>query len=232
MTYKNILPKALCLRLQEVYWNLFWKRQLNEQKRVLGFNQAKTLSGSERATLIEAILSNYPFETFLEVGCGMAQNFHILCKIVKDRKLVGVDLDQEKISQGLDLLRVRNFNNVELKQCSGADLKIFPNKSFDIVVSSACLLYLSAENIEFYLRELIRVAKKKIILLEQNTEGESVTGNLYAGKDGLPDYWLRNYFLLFSKIMDKKNISVKKVPHPIWTTEEWQRDAAIIEIDL
>lgn len=230
MTYKNVMPNIIWHFLKDTYWFLFWKDAEKEQKKVLGDKLANKLAGSERASLNEAILNNYPFDTFLEVGCGVAQNFHVLCKIIKEIKLIGVDCNSEIIKEGLQHLKVRGFNNVELLNNLEKDLTIFPDKSFDLVITAACLLFIPANNIEHFAKEIIRVAKKKIILLEQNTESEDDLGKLTANKDGLPDYWLRNYYLLFSKLLGKDSVSIRKVPIPLWTTEEWQRDASIIEI--
>lgn len=93
------------------------------------------------------ILIKYPFESILDVGC--------------DKKILKEYLPKHIKYQGID------FQDAE--EVKGCDLEKgipYPDNSFDVVVSLHTLEH--TENIHFLFKELIRVARKEVIIALPN----------------------------------------------------------------
>lgn len=228
---KKYIPNKLYNYLYHRLILNFWNNELR-LKQALGQNlEFSSFIGSERVLFNEAIINSLPFDSLLEIGSGVGQNFHILCKLIKNIQLYGVDIDSQRIEDGNYLLHEAGFTNVQLI-FDNRELKNFQNKQFEIITSIACLLYISDERIKDFIQQIIRITKRKIILLEQNNINENPLGKKYQSKDGLPDYWSRNYSKLFLEFFEEKQIKTTKVPNPLWTTENWQNEATLFEITL
>lgn len=90
-------------------------------------------------------------ETILDIGCGIGQTFVASGLAAKnDRRLIGVDIDQEALSYG-----VKNFDGICFIRSSAAELPLADN-SVDMVVSRVSLPY---TDIPVVLREIKRVLK-------------------------------------------------------------------------
>jgi ubiquinone/menaquinone biosynthesis C-methylase UbiE len=101
------------------------------------------------------------------------------------------------------------------------NLERFPDKSFDVVFTDAVLMYIGADKIGKVAKELQRVAKKAIILVEHHSKQESSLGRVKE------KYWLRDYAKLFQPLSHQ--ISTTKIPAEIWGGN-WGKLGYIIEV--
>jgi SAM-dependent methyltransferase len=232
---RSFLPRRLGNRIRRAAWHRYW--QAEYEREVAKFGTAvPELEGSERALLIESIIDQYPFQSLLEVGCAYGQNFTVLGDFLDGISLTGVDKDPVCVREGQRILREHNVENAQLHEGDVTALRAFTDRSFDVVVCSAVLLYIGPEAINSAASELCRVTKSKLILLEQHVPGANPNNDWKGIWEPRPErrdgYWLRDYASLFERHVSREKIKINHVEHPIWTAEQWRSFACVIEIDL
>lgn len=112
---------------------------------------------SYRNRVIQKISPYLTGETLLDAGCGDGGDDYLLQKFFK--KIEGIDIQENEnwksiLSEKLHF-RTGNVENLD-----------YPDNSFDIVIEKDMLHH--AENPEKAIKELCRVAKKRIIIMEAN----------------------------------------------------------------
>ena len=231
-----LLPSSFVERFLELHWETFWRHEQAEEERELQTTAKVPLRGSERPTFIEEIARCYPFTSALEVGCGYAQNFHILARQYPNCRFVGVDIDAERVQSGNALFEKKGMKNVTLVEGSVLDLSDFPDDCVDVVLCCALLLFVAPAEVEQAVSEMIRVAKRSIVILEQHRVDESQpkeVADLYAPRDtGRSAYYLRDYRALFERFLPSDQISEVPVSHSRWVIEQWDKYATVFRIDL
>ncbi|MFN8391011.1 MAG: class I SAM-dependent methyltransferase [Bdellovibrionota bacterium] len=228
MRLRPVLPRPIYQALRDGYWRRFWAEQLSLQRSELGDAAAQSLEDSERAMLAEAIAECYPFASLLEVGCSVGQLFHIIAPQYPNVIMTGIDPDAERIAAGTSILEENGIRNVTLQPGSTGELSVVADGSFDVVVTSASLLYVPPNEIEDALRGLIRVARRSVVLLEQHAEASS--GEL-TDAVGAP-YWIHNFRELVSRCSPNHRATFEKIKNPLWITEDWQKTGHVIVISL
>lgn len=233
MRLRKFLPAPLFLLLRNRFWRRFWKKQKARDEASLG-SALPELAGSERSFLIERICDYLPFSTALEVGCGYCQNFHIYAALLRPIPLFGVDKDAGRISDAAALLNQQGIDNVKLVCADAANLRGFSDGSFDLIYSCGLMLVLEPPEIQAVLKEMLRVAKRAVLLMEQHRgspeghnklEGEFFPGGVYG-----TGYRIWDFSALFAAVAPGKDVIISKVPNPIWTTEQWRASAHLIEV--
>jgi ubiquinone/menaquinone biosynthesis C-methylase UbiE len=145
----------------------------------------------------------------------------------------GVDIDAERINHGVRLLAAEGIENVRLQAADAAALSAFPTGSRDIVLSCALCLYVPPEQIEIVLREMLRVARQRVILMEQHRLANEAAADEFILRPGRSDgYWIRDYQAVLRNIDPTLSIEVSQIPAPRWPAEKWKSLAHLIEINL
>ena len=230
LVLRRVLPDFATRKLLQSYWSFFWRREEKSEELALERQSSSPVHGSERAVLIETIAACYPFTSLLEVGCGYGQNFHVLAKLFPRARFVGVDIDANRVSSGQALLESRGCSNARLVEGCAWELTEFPDNSSDVVISCALLLFIDSSTLDQTLREMLRIARRKVILLEQHTP--DLAEQQVARDTGLADYWLRDYRAALARCVAAEAISVVEVPNPRWEVEQWKDYAAVISVTL
>ena len=166
-----------------------------------------------RETLL-GLLDGLDFKSILEVGCGCGSNLSLIKKEYPDVRLAGIDINRSSIIKAKE-----NLKDVQLIVGDVNDLP-FKDKSFDVVLSDAVLMYISPEEIKKVKFEMLRVARKALILVEFHSEGLSSLGDTMFG------HWARNYKELFKDY----DVQLTKVRN--WTERNWQTVGYFITIKL
>ncbi|HQH26361.1 MAG TPA: class I SAM-dependent methyltransferase [Oligoflexia bacterium] len=235
MRLRPFLPQDVWQRMRDAYWRCYWRREEKAEARALSGAPRSRIAGSERAVLAEAIADSYPFSSLLEVGCAYGQNFYTCAAQFPHSRFTGVDLDAEKVKEGQALLLRRGLGNVVLEEGDAADLSRYAARSFDLVISCACLLFCGPAAVEHVLAEMIRVSAKKVLLLEQHEERTMQSGSLAGScreRAGGGTYWVWDYGALLKPLVGGEQISITKVPAPRWDMESWRSTGALIEVRL
>lgn len=205
----------------KTFWFLHWYFEELKEAKQLGFKSKIPIRGSERATLIETLLSSED-ETFLEVGFGYGQNLHILKEFIGPKNLYSLELNTERILVTKETLPDLTFSSGDITNLP------YKDQSIDVVFTSAVLLYLNTNRVSIALAEMMRVAKKRVIILEQECSGEDqeLTGGVVGGT-----YWVRNYQKLFSTMEGVSKITPIRISHPRWPIESWEAMGVVLEVE-
>lgn len=226
---RRFLPQSWSRLLLRSFWSSFWKRE-EKKHSVVGFPEA-SLSGSERATLTEAIAQCYPFTRALEIGCAFGQKFHILCPLFPSIQFVGIDTDKQSVEEGQDYLRSVGIENALLQVGAAEDLSTFESNSFDVVFSCACFLYLDDSQIRPALQEALRVARKKVMFLEQVAHQNPTSSFVFRSK-GHGGYWIHDLASLLENLVPREYIEQTPVPHPQFAAEQWMLLGTLTVVDV
>ncbi len=232
----SFLPDYIRLRLLSSYWASYWQKEYRKERVTLGVEDLPPIIGSERAVLIEQISNLYPFTSVLEVGSGHGQNFDILARLFPKVTFVGVDSNEERVNSSNQLFQHQNLSQVTFVQGEAGQLPEFLDRSADIVVSSAMMLFVAPDRVEQVVREMLRIARRAVFVLEQH-QVDLNNPSQYLGvrclKDtGISDYYLRDYFALFARFVPESAIHLIEVPNPRWPIEQWKQYAKVFRIDL
>jgi len=137
-----------------------------------------------RGELLNKIKELKP-ESVLEVGCGSGSNLALIQKKLPNVKISGIDINKTAIANA-----VKHLGNIQLV-VGNADSLPFKDNSFDVVITDATLLYISPEKIEKVRDELLRVAKRAIIMVEFQVDDFNGLGQIALR------HWARDYKKLF-----------------------------------
>ena len=236
MTLKPLLPERLWHPLRQRYWRHFWEREAQEEERSRGIPSTLPIAGSERAVLAEAIGDSFPFSTLLEFGCGYGQNFFTIAKQYPRAELVGFDINGQQVREGMNLLHTHGLRHVTLVEADAKNIERFSDNTFDLGICCGFMLYLGPDIIEQVCREMLRVCRRRILLMEQHVSGlpvaQEILGLQVRDEPRGFEYWIRDYEKLFAHVSPKSRTTATKVPYPRWIVERWQEDGHLITVDI
>lgn len=214
---KRILAKSLKTKFEKFYWRF---RHFVDKKWPKSYILPESLTHPHRKFLIEKITAYFPFENVLEIGCASGPNLYLLAKKFPNTKLYGVDISKEAIKIGEKWLQSQKIKNVFLSANSAENLKRFSDNSMDIIFTDATLIYVGPDKIAEVIKEMLRIAKKAIILNELHSN---------SPKSFYNDHWIHNYRLLFKKFIPEEKIKLTKIPENLWSGD-WSKYGHIIEV--
>lgn len=114
--------------------------------------------------------------SLMEIGCGSGPNLINIAKALPGRQLGGVDINPEAIT-----LCNQTFKGGHFRVGSAEDM-MMTDKSTDIILSDAFLIYVGPLKINKYLQEMKRVARNNVVLVEYHHKS----------------WWKRQWLRLFS----------------------------------
>lgn len=208
--YAKAVKKAVKKPQDENYWRA---RQKDDKERDWGYgkdNWVEDYSASvdhpHRATIVE-LLKTFEWAYLLEVGCSSGPNLKLIRDAFPDKALFGMDVNADSVMEAKKFLP----DNVAVRQ--GAVNHIhFIDGYFDVVLADAVLMYTTPEDIERAMKEIDRVAKRAVLIVDRFAENEEITGHV----------WGRNY----TRILEDMGYSVMEVPmtEELWpTSKNWQK---------
>lgn len=149
----------------------------------------KSTNHSHRRMIMDA-LKKIKFGSLLELGCNAGPNLINVSEKYPEVRLAGIDINEDAIKRASLALPKANFwvSNIETIP--------FADKTFDVVLADAVLMYSDPTSIGKVLLEINRVTRKYIILCEWDAEEDCVV-------DG---HWARDY----KGILERLGYSVTK----------------------
>lgn len=216
---KRILDKTLGTSVEEFYW---WSRHIFNCAWPKSYISQDSINHPHRQLLIEKISSYAPFETALEIGCASGPNLYLLSKKFSHAKLYGTDISKRAVKIGREWFREQNIKNILLSSQKAENLKQFSDKSIDIIFTDAVLIYIGPSKIESVIREILRVARKALILNEWH-------GN--SSHCSYDKHWIYDWEILLKKFIPKEKIKLTKILPEIWGGS-WAKYGYIIEVKL
>ncbi len=136
-------------------------------------------------------LSQIEFNSIFEFGCNVGRNLYWIRKEYADVAVLGMDINESAIERGKDLFE---FSGQELKVGDEEDLARLPTDGFDIVFTVSVLDHLP--EIGATLNELLRIAAKRVMLLELVLPGDG----LRLSDEIWPFSYSHNYTRAFNKL--------------------------------
>ena len=185
----------------------FWQ----ERKSQRIYEYLNTVNHPHRKLITDELKKFEPFKSLLEIGCGAGANLVNIHKEFPNVCLAGIDINHIAILKAQEQLP-----DVILIEASVENIP-FADKVFDVVLSSALLIYIDIGRIKQVIEEMIRVCRKGFILIE--LEGMSRVGELEG------DYWCRDYKRLLEDY--KVEVYKQKIPKEIWDTPPWEKNGFI-----
>ena len=177
----------------------YWK------DRQIDWKQAYFTPEHPHRELIVKELSKLNFGSLLEVGCAVGANLYRVHQHWPGVMLGGLDVNKEAIEVG----KVLN-PYVHIWQEGTADDLFFSDKSSDIILTDACMIYLSPIRVKKALQEFRRVGRKYLVMCEFNsTKLWERLGVAMAG------YYAYDWKKLLTKY-GFYGIQIKKIPPEVW----------------
>lgn len=199
----------------------YWKSRPKDDKRVdwrTGGNWINEYWESQkhphRQVIVDAL--NNP-NSVLELGCNCGPNLAVIKKEYPTCRVAGIDVNADCINHARLMLKDEFFQQGDI-----TDKLMFPNGSFDYVIVDAVLMYVGPDKIINVLKEMSRVAKRGIVIVDWFDDDR-----LGVEKD---HHWARNYPLLLEELGYK----VKTIPltEATWPHERWQKYGKVFVASL
>lgn len=135
------------------------------RERKIDWNLAylKTWNHPHRA-VISSVLATFPWTCLYEVGCGPGPNLLNILTRFKGVQLGGTDVNADAIAVARE-----TFVGGMFRVGTGEDLML-SDKGTDVALSDMCLIYVGPRTIKRYLKEMARVARRKVVLCEFHHE--------------------------------------------------------------
>ncbi|MBI4333104.1 MAG: class I SAM-dependent methyltransferase [Chloroflexi bacterium] len=216
-----------------------WARRTSKQRTEASGHQGDewimgywdTRNQGHRPFMIDKISAHYPFSSVLEIGCNCGPNLYMLARKFPGVRLEGVDINEKAVQTGNELLKAEGLSNVKLWAGKADDLSQFSDGSFDITFSDAVLILVGRDKIKKVAREMLRVTRRALVLLERHCFEPQARDPQGLGvyRHG---YWERDYTALFRQFVPEKSIVITRITKDIWPDPRWQETGAVIEVSL
>jgi len=170
-----------------------------------------------------------PISSVLEVGCSWGMNLYLVAKRFPKAQVRGIDINPSAIQRGIEWFAQQGMPKVALSVGKADNLGEFQDRSFDIVFTDSLLIYIGPDKIMEVMRELIRITRRVLILLEFHSFQSQA-----RPKDALgvhySDFWKRDYVALMKNFVPEEQIHVIKIPEEVWPVTGWKDLGAVIEV--
>lgn len=159
----------------------------------------------------------------LDVGCGKGLNLILLAQSCPGIKLEGIDISRSVLQVAREELDARGFPGIKVELGGAESLSRFPDHSFDVVLSDAVLMYLPPATIVPALREMLRIARRGVVLGTWHQD-MPIGGEVAAYEDGT---WIYDYRRLMAEDGGCR-IEIQPYPDGAWQNARWQRYGKIV----
>ena len=218
---KRVFDKIFGTAVNETYWR--FRHIISGSKWAESYIGEDSINHAHRQFLADKISVYAPLKSILEIGCASGPNLYILQKKFPEAEFFGIDISRHAIEIGEEWFRKNRIKNIELSEGRADDLSRFSDKSIDIILTDAILIYIGPDKISKVIGEMMRVANKAIILNERHSDA-----SLFSSKN----HWIYNYRKLFSEHTDEAKINISKFPKDLWPVGGWKEYGAVIEVNL
>lgn len=143
-------------------------------------------SHPHRQLILDEISKLEPLNKILEIGCNTGPNLIRINEIFPTINLSGLDVSWKCINKAQEylptaFLRAGDYHNLP-----------FPDEYVDLILADAVLMYSNPDQIEQAMKEIDRVTKKYVIIIDRWNRSEKGVRNGHV--------WMRNYSLILRKM--------------------------------
>lgn len=133
----------------------YWK------DRQIDWKQAYFTPDHVHRDLIIKALSHMSFGSVLEIGCGAGANLYNIKRHFPLVEVGGIDISKDAIDMCNKLMP-----DAAVFEVASADKMFLQDKSSDVVLSDACLIYIDPLHINKVIKEIKRVSRKYVLFVE------------------------------------------------------------------
>lgn len=160
----------------------------------------------------------------VEVGCGAGKNIFMIKKLFPNVQVGGTDINSDAISEAHDIFEEHGMTAELLEVCPADDL-FMNDKSADLILTDACLLYV--RDIDKVIREFKRVARQGIMFVELHSKIRPQRAWLW---------WNTGYRAYdYEKLLRRHgfyDITLRKIPKELWSGQPWESFGFVITAKL
>lgn len=131
----------------------------NRKNWLEGYTSKEALQHPHRKIIV-GVLKSFNWMSLIEIGCATGPNLVNIVTSMPGKQVGGIDVSKEAIEKAEQIFKGGYF-------CVGsADDIMMSDKSTDVVLSDACLIYVSPKDIKKYIHEIKRIARSYVIFCE------------------------------------------------------------------
>lgn len=179
-----------------------------------------------RKWVVDTVSGLIEFDSLCEVGSGYGPNLELFARKFPKASFLGVDISPASIEEGSQRFRKLGIGNVLLHQASASKISIAKDKSFDVVLTDACLLYCDAARFEETLRELARISKSYLVLVELNDSTLDLEQRITSHG------FVRNYQKHLAALFPEAKVTFHYPPAATWVPGPWPDLGCLILVEL
>lgn len=197
------IRNLLGTRFTKFFWR--FRHIINHDQWANSYIGIDSLQHPHRKLLLEAIKEFEPVDSLLEIGCASGPNLSLLREKYPNAILHGIDISSHAIRVARQHFKNDRHTHLTVGDTDG--LESIETKSIDVVFCDAILIYIGGESIVAVLKNMLRIAKKGIVLVEQmpTTNAQKETHNQ-----------LHDYPKLLHSISPHLRVSCAKIDQNIW----------------
>lgn len=216
--YRKFFPSST------IAHTLFWRfRYILTPDRLTNEEIEADISHPHRREILDEFQKFAKEIKVLEIGSSWGANLLLLSRYFPVNSYFGIDISGHKVNAGNKYFRDHSIDNVSLKCADMTCLKEYRDDEFDVIISDAALIYVDNSRITDHAREIVRIARLGLILVEFDDESDDPFGKV------IESAWIRDYRAVFRKHAD--SITKRSFTPETWPGK-WARYGKIITILL
>lgn len=194
----------------------YWKRRTEDWKTAY----FDTKDHPHRDFIIQHLMRIH-FGSLLEVGCNTGPNLYRIAQAFPHITTGGLDINAGSIEMAKNLLPTQ----VHTLDVGPADDIPLSDKSVDLILTDACLMYIGRDKIDKVMKEITRVARNNVVFFEPHCESR---WQRFLMRNHKKNYYAHDY----KKLLEKHgfwDIEIYKMPPEMWKGEIlWEKYGNLI----
>ena len=202
-------------------YRMFTKTRKNEKywkNRKIDWKTAYWTPEHPHRDLIIEGLKRFNFGSVYEIGCGAGANLYRIHQAFPHTQFGGMDINTEAIMFAKQALPLAQILDVGV-----ADNIFFSDKSIDVVLTDAAIIYIGKDKIDKVMKEISRIARNGVVLCEFHSKSRLKRLGLRWGSH----FSAYDYEKLLTKY-GFYDVKVKKIPKESWPILPWEKFGYII----
>jgi len=189
-----------------------------------------SLEHPHRGFLLARLARFAPLCSVLEVGCNAGPNLVLLRRAFPGVRLYGVDISRRAIRTAKGVLESEGRGDASVFVGRADDLGRFADRSVDVALSDATLMYVGPDKITRAIAELVRVARAGLVLSEWHLFEPPQEG---ARAYWYYAHWVHDYRALLTGVPRVAAVHVERLPVGLWGPGGgWEAYGALVEVEL
>ncbi len=142
--------------------NPFTKRHIKYwENRKIDWREAYFTPDHPHRELIIRALKRIQFGSVIEAGCASGANLYKIRQNFPSAQIGGIDISKDAIDMAFEIL-----GECAVLEVSSVTSMFLSDNSVDVILTDACLIYIDPFNINKAIKEIKRVARNNILLIE------------------------------------------------------------------